>query len=104
MGNTQANAEARSGTTREFIVGLGRAFAGALIFSLPLLMTMEMWALGHSVEPLRLALLLVLLVPLLIGLSAACARTRTSSTTSRTRSWRSRLHSAPRCSCFGCSD
>lgn len=69
MGNTQAKAEPRSGTTREFIVGLGRAFAGALIFSLPLLMTMEMWALGHNVEPLRLALLLVLLVPLLIALS-----------------------------------
>ena len=69
MGSTHANAEPRSGTNREFIVGLGRAFAGALIFSLPLLMTMEMWALGFYVHPLRLALLLVLLIPLLIGLS-----------------------------------
>jgi len=69
MGSTQAHAEPRSGTTREFIVGVGRAFAGALIFSLPLLMTMEMWTLGLYVEPLRLALLLIVLIPLLVWLS-----------------------------------
>jgi hypothetical protein len=33
---------------RVFLVGLGRAFGGALIFSLPMLMTMEMWWLGFS--------------------------------------------------------
>lgn len=31
-----------------FFVGLARAFAGAVLFSLPLLMTMEMWWLGCS--------------------------------------------------------
>ncbi|MDO8901643.1 MAG: TIGR02587 family membrane protein [Phenylobacterium sp.] len=52
-----------------FLRGLGRAFAGALIFALPMLMTMEMWWLGFYMEPLRLALLLALTVPMLVGLS-----------------------------------
>ena len=55
--------------TRDFLIGLARAFAGALIFSLPILMTMEMWWLGFSMESWKLALLLVLTIPLLIGLS-----------------------------------
>lgn len=54
---------------RQFLVGLARAFGGAIIFSLPLLMTMEMWHLGFYIEPLRLALLLLVTVPLLVGLS-----------------------------------
>jgi putative integral membrane protein (TIGR02587 family) len=52
-----------------FAVGVARAFGGALIFSLPILMTMEMWWLGFSVKDLRLVLLLLLTIPLLIGLS-----------------------------------
>ncbi|MYZ48951.1 TIGR02587 family membrane protein [Propylenella binzhouense] len=58
-----------SGRDRDFLVGLARAFAGAVIFALPMLMTMEMWFIGFYVEPLRLLLLLVLLVPLLTGLA-----------------------------------
>ena len=54
---------------RAFAIGLARAFGGALIFTLPILMTMEMWWLGISVDSLRLALLLVSTIPLLIGLS-----------------------------------
>jgi putative integral membrane protein (TIGR02587 family) len=54
---------------RVFLIGLGRAFGGALIFSLPMLMTMEMWWLGFTMDPWRLALLLVWTIPLLIGLS-----------------------------------
>jgi putative integral membrane protein (TIGR02587 family) len=53
----------------EFAVDAARAFAGALIFALPMLMTMEMWWLGFYMEPLRLALLLVLMLPLLVRLS-----------------------------------
>jgi putative integral membrane protein (TIGR02587 family) len=49
--------------------GLARAFAGAIIFALPLFMTMEMWWLGFYMNCLRLALFLLLLLPLLIGLS-----------------------------------
>jgi putative integral membrane protein (TIGR02587 family) len=57
------------GPNQEFLVGLSRAFAGALIFSMPILMTMEMWELGVSVTPGRLALLTASTVPLLIALS-----------------------------------
>ena len=69
MAGNDAAVERDSGSTRDFLVGLGRAFAGALIFSLPLLMTMEMWALGVNIDPSRLALLLFVLLPLLVGLS-----------------------------------
>lgn len=54
---------------REFLRGLTRAFAGAIIFSIPMLMTMEMWHLGFHAEKQRLALLMFLAVPLLVGLS-----------------------------------
>lgn len=54
---------------RQFVTGLGRAFAGALIFSLPMTMTQELWSLGFYIDPIRLAFLLVLLVPLLVLLS-----------------------------------
>lgn len=52
-------------SSREFLTELGRAFGGALLFALPILMTMEMWQLGFYLEPWRLALLLLLSVPLL---------------------------------------
>lgn len=52
-----------------FARGLARAFAGAVIFGLPLLMTMEMWWLGFHMQPHRLALLLVLFLPFLVLLS-----------------------------------
>ena len=54
---------------RAFFKGLARAVAGALIFALPMMMTMEMWQLGFYVSPWRLALLIAILVPLLAGLS-----------------------------------
>jgi putative integral membrane protein (TIGR02587 family) len=54
---------------RRFLIALARAFGGALVFALPLLMTMEMWALGSTMHPLRLALFLVVMFPLLGGLA-----------------------------------
>lgn len=57
------------GANRDFLVGLSRAFAGALVFALPLLMTMEMWSLGASMSRGRLALLTATTWPLLVGLS-----------------------------------
>lgn len=57
------------GINLHFAVGLARAFGGAIIFSLPMLMTMEMWRLGFYMRPLHLALLLTMGIPLLIGLS-----------------------------------
>ncbi len=46
-----------------------RAFAGALIFCLPLLLTMEMWWLGFYLEPWRLIQLMLANGLLLFGLS-----------------------------------
>ncbi|MGH6943883.1 MAG: TIGR02587 family membrane protein [Geminicoccaceae bacterium] len=54
---------------RDFLVALGRAFGGAIVFVLPLLMTLEMWTLGFTMDPLRLALFLALMIPVLGGLS-----------------------------------
>ena len=47
----------------------GRAAGGALVFSLPMLMTMEMWWLGFYMDRLRLALLIALTILLLMELS-----------------------------------
>ena len=57
------------GLNLHFLVGLARAGAGALIFSLPMLMTMEMWELGVTMYPARLALLTASTLPLLVALS-----------------------------------
>lgn len=56
-------------TNRAYAVALGRAFAGATIFSLPLLMTMEMWWLGHYLSPLMLVQFSLLNMVMLYGLS-----------------------------------
>ena len=48
---------------------LARAFGGALLFSLPLLMTMEMWWAGFSLGGAQLAVFLVLALPMLLGLA-----------------------------------
>ncbi len=48
---------------------LARAFGGALLFSLPLLMTMEMWWLGFILDGVRLAVFLLVALPLLFGLA-----------------------------------
>ena len=57
------------GDGRQFAVGLARAAGGAVIFGLPLLMTMEMWSLGFTMDRARLLLLVLLLLPALVALS-----------------------------------
>lgn len=52
-----------------FLVGLARAFGGAIFFSMPLLMTMEMWELGFYMDRLRLGLFIAVFLPILMGLS-----------------------------------
>jgi putative integral membrane protein (TIGR02587 family) len=54
---------------RAFLIGLARAFGGAIFFSLPLLMTMEMWFLGFYMDGVRLALFVLFMIPMLIGLA-----------------------------------
>jgi len=68
MGTSSAAAP-RPAAPRDFAIGIGRAFGGALLFGLPLLMTTEMWALGFAMDRLRLCVLLLSALPLLVGLS-----------------------------------
>jgi putative integral membrane protein (TIGR02587 family) len=49
--------------------GLARACAGALIFGLPLLMTMEMWEAGFHMGRLRLALFVLVTAAVVLGLA-----------------------------------
>lgn len=55
--------------TPGFLRDAGRAIGGALVFSLPMLMTMEMWQLAYTMDAWRLAVLVAVAVPLLVGLS-----------------------------------
>jgi putative integral membrane protein (TIGR02587 family) len=48
---------------------LGRAAGGALVFALPMLMTMELWWLGFYLDRFRLLVLLAIAVPFLVVLS-----------------------------------
>jgi putative integral membrane protein (TIGR02587 family) len=66
---TGAMTTAGRSANRAFAAGLARAFGGAIFFSLPLLMTMEMWWLGFYMDRFRLAIFLVAFLPVLIGLS-----------------------------------
>ncbi len=52
-----------------FGVDLAHDFGGAILFSFPLLMTMEMWWLGFYMDRFRLALFLVLAFVMVLGLS-----------------------------------
>ena len=55
---------------RAYAKGLARGAGAALLFALPLLMTMDMWWLGgFAVDRLRLLLFLVASLPMLLGLS-----------------------------------
>lgn len=55
----------RSRALRDF----ARAAGGALIFALPMLMTMELWWLGFTLDRGRLAVLVVSVLPLMVLLS-----------------------------------
>lgn len=52
-----ATASAAPSPTRRFVIGLARAFGGALIFSMPMFMTMELWQLGFAADRVRIAIL-----------------------------------------------
>jgi putative integral membrane protein (TIGR02587 family) len=54
---------------RGYVRDLARAFAGALVFNIPLLMTMEMWQEGVSMDRWRLLAFILAGLPLLYGLA-----------------------------------
>ena len=55
--------------TQIFFINLARAFGGAILFSFPILMTMEVWWLGAYLDGYRVGLFTLLTIPLLTGLS-----------------------------------
>lgn len=65
---TSADRDYRS-QQHHFITGAGRGMAGALLFALPMLMTMEMWSLGVYMGRGRLLVLLIVNIPLLVLLA-----------------------------------
>jgi putative integral membrane protein (TIGR02587 family) len=56
-------------SSRKYLKALSRAFAGAVIFGIPIMMTMETWSLGATLERGRLAAFLAFVLPLLVGLA-----------------------------------
>ncbi|MCH4550425.1 TIGR02587 family membrane protein [Rhizobium changzhiense] len=62
----------------KFFAGIARGIAGALLFALPMFMTMEMWELGFYMDRSRLFLLLIVNIPLLVILSDRIGFERTS--------------------------
>ncbi len=68
MASKSAAADSKR-ANREYATGLARAFAGAIIFAFPLMMTMEMWWLGFYLDRSRLLLFLVVNFLILVPLS-----------------------------------
>jgi putative integral membrane protein (TIGR02587 family) len=66
--SNSSTASSDGDANHSLLLGLARAFGGAVFFAIPLLMTMEMWWLGFYIDRFKLALLALLMVPLLIGL------------------------------------
>lgn len=71
--------DARRVRRNRFLMGLARGVAGALLFALPMLMTMEMWFLGFYMGRDRLLLLMLLNIPLLVVLAHRIGFERTVS-------------------------
>jgi putative integral membrane protein (TIGR02587 family) len=67
--NRASTPRASQSLDAQFWIGVVRAFGGAILFSLPMFMTMEMWWLSFHMDRLRLAVFLAGGVPLLVGLS-----------------------------------
>jgi putative integral membrane protein (TIGR02587 family) len=72
---------------KQFATGLARGAAGALLFGIPMLMTMELWELGFYIERHRLFSLLALNIPLLVMLARIVGFERTTT-------WRQALRDA----------
>lgn len=69
MASKSSTDKSEKGDLNTFVTGLARAYGGAILFSFPILMTMEMWWLGFYMNGGRLMLFTLLSLPLLIGLS-----------------------------------
>jgi len=79
------SATQNSSKETEFLTGLARGVGGALLFALPMFMTMEMWFLGFYMSREKLLLLCVLNIPLLVVLAKRVGFEKTSSWSEATR-------------------
>jgi putative integral membrane protein (TIGR02587 family) len=61
--------EGEGDEAKRFLLGIGRGAAGAMLFGIPMLMTMELWDLGFYMERGRLLLLMIVNIPLLVVLA-----------------------------------
>lgn len=68
-GGEVAGPEAKTQTSSDYARGLCRAFGGAVIFGVPLMMTQEMWSLGFTIGRGRLLLFMAANLAVLVGLS-----------------------------------
>ncbi len=69
MAPSDRETEDRPEAAESYAAGLARAFGGAIIFAVPLMMTMEMWSLGFAMDRARLLLFLAVNFAVLVGLS-----------------------------------
>ena len=67
--SSKSGGAGQGGPHHRFGVDLAHDFGGAILFSVPLLMTMEMWWLGFYMDRFRLTLFLVLAFVMVLGLS-----------------------------------
>lgn len=71
--------------SQRFLIGIGRGAAGALLFGLPMLMTMELWQLGFYMQRERLLVLVLVNIPLLIALAHSVGFEKTYTLAQATR-------------------
>lgn len=69
MADPSHNKPGTQSSNHNFALDLAHDLGGAIIFSLPLLMTMEMWWLGFYMDRFRLALFLLFALIVVMGLS-----------------------------------
>lgn len=67
--SSSSASNAQDSPGRQLLASLARAYGGALVFSIPMMMTMEMWELGATIDRWRLLGLLALSWPLLMYIS-----------------------------------
>lgn len=77
-GGEVSAADGGSSKSARFVEGLARGCAGALLFALPMFMTMEMWSLGSYLSREKMLLLLLVNLPLLLVLSHRVGFERTT--------------------------
>lgn len=70
MPASSSSSSSRLNHQRQQWLSVGRAVGGAVIFGMPLMMTMEMWLLAFYIDPFRLLLLLLASTPVLVGVSS----------------------------------